>query len=126
MNVGNQDFSTLGIKGEIEMFKHLQNNYIYVCGGSYNEVEVVERNKDTTVSEKLFNRKNLTCSSNIEIPYYSSGYKNICIYCGGCENLKPISILSFPQCFPCGNKEAVKRSKRKIVDADDLAAKKKK
>ena len=61
-------------------FKRLQNDYVYICGGSFNEIHVSNTNKDSKISENIFTRENLSCSSNIEIPYYSAGYKNICIF----------------------------------------------
>ena len=46
--------------GELERFKRLQNDYIYVCGGSFNEIEICDRKKDTLVSQKIFSRENLS------------------------------------------------------------------
>ena len=82
-------------------FKRLQNDYVYICGGSFNEIHVSNTNKDSMISENIFSRENL-CSSNIEIPYYSAGYRNICIFCGG-VNLIPLSPLTFPQFVSCGS-----------------------
>ncbi len=50
------------------------------------EIWIVNGNRDVAVLEKVFGRKNLACSSNIEIPYFSTKQniigKVICIFCG--------------------------------------------
>ena len=79
---------------EREQYRRLQNDLIYTCGGPFQEILTNDRNKDTLVSKKLYTRENLSCRSNTELPYYSAGYTNICIFCGG-GSLKPLSLLTY-------------------------------
>ena len=41
-------------------------------------------------------RDNISYERKIEIPYFSAGYRNICVHCGTASNLKPHSDLTFP------------------------------
>ena len=65
---------------EREQYRRLQNDLVFSCGGSFQELLTNERNRDTLMSKKLYTRENLSCSSNIELPYYSAGYTNICMW----------------------------------------------
>ena len=71
--------------------------------GNFNEINVSSTNEYSKISENIFTRANLSYSSNVKIPYYSAGYKNICNFYGG-VNLKPLSPLTFPQCVSFGSK----------------------
>ena len=115
-------------KEEKDRFRRLRNDMVFSWGGSYKEMETIQGHADTSVSKKLYTRDNLSCSSNIEIPYYSAGYPNICIFCGRGRYLKPVSALTFPQCenASCSTKEPVKRTKLKQVQKEDKRGKKKK
>ena len=58
----------------------------YICGAV---LSGGDDNRDTTVISKVFAKENLSCSNNIDLPYYScDGLKPICTYCGkGEKNL---------------------------------------
>ena len=44
--------------------------------------------EENCVLQKVFTRANLSCNSNIEIPYYSTTHEPLCIYCGAEEDLE--------------------------------------
>ena len=113
-------------KDEKDSFKRLQSDYLFSCGGSFDEIEIIQGDKDSAISQKVFTRDNLSCSSNVEIPYYSAGYPDVCIFCGMANNLKPSSPLTFPQCLSCDSLDPVKRTKRKKTQSVDLGNKKQK
>ena len=56
--------------------------------------------KHTLVLEPVFVRLNLVCNTGIELPYYSSGYRNVCINCGDSESLKTPEG-KYPICESC-------------------------
>ena len=115
---------------EKDRFRRLRNDndMVFSCDGSYKEMETIQGHADTSVSKKLYTRDNLSCSSNIEIPYYFAGYPNICIFCRRGRYLKPVSALTFPQWenASCSTKEPVKRTKPKQVQKEENRGKKKK
>ena len=49
----------------------------YSCGSNFVDIECAE----TSVLQKVFCRLNLTSSSPIEIPYYSTRHEPLCFYC---------------------------------------------
>ena len=101
------------------------NGIIYVCGSSINEIDADEENRDKDITNNVYVRENLNCSSKIEIPYYScKGYSDICIYSGSKGNLES-DQKSYSKCVHCKEKPSVNRMKRKIF-SEDLTAKKKK
>ena len=54
--------------------------------------------------EKVFVRKNLTCHSAVEVPYFSAKcFVNVCFHCGGVDRLK-IEEGSYPVCGRCAEK----------------------
>ena len=56
----------------------------------------------------------LTCSSPIEIPYYSAGFESICFRCGSVEDLvAENSELNYPICSACVVQGKVAERKRK-------------
>ncbi len=60
--------------------------------------------------EKVFTRINITCQSNIEVPYYNTyPQEPLCIYCGG-EEVEP-GTEYYPICTNCS--ELSLRPKRK-------------
>ena len=76
--------------------------------------------------DKLFVRENLSCTSKIELPYYSvDSYKKICVYCGlpGTSRMLGDGIEFYPKCPNCNAKPAVARCKRKTVVDSDLSKK---
>ena len=54
----------------------------YSCGSGLQEIE----HDDRSVLQKVFTRTNLTCSSPIELPYYSNNiHEPLCFHCGSEE-----------------------------------------
>ena len=85
--------------------------------------------RDEKYLKTIFARENISCSSKIELPYYTVDiFPKICIYCGipGTSRILGNSIENYPKCIECGDKPDVIRRKRKAVVASDLNNKKKK
>ena len=53
---------------QITSLKRLLNDFMYVCGTIF---PLDDRRPDTKVAEQVFTRENISCKSNIEIPYYT-------------------------------------------------------
>jgi DNA-directed RNA polymerase subunit RPC12/RpoP len=102
---------------------------IFVCGSSLAEYDGPCSAAEEKLRERVFVRENLSCASNIELPYYSVDfYKSVCIYCGreGTGRQLNISDTTYPKCNNCGAKPDVVKRKRNKVVAEDLAGGKKK
>ena len=103
---------------------------MYLYGSSLSEYVGHDGNSDEEeIQKRVFARENLSCKSNIEIPYYSAqGYKPICVYCGtdGTKRTLHISDVNYPKCIQCGAREDIPRRKRKNITSDELQKKKKK
>ena len=72
----------------------------------------------TTLNTRVFVRENISCSSKIELPYFSvEAYPILCNYCGigGIERTLNKSVEHYPQCQSCSDKPNVLRRKRKTV-----------
>ena len=107
--------------------KHIFNNFQYVCGAIFHNVPIDERNRDTLILELLHCWENLTCTSPIEIPYYSCKiFLKICYHCGSNKRLLPSDPVFYPQCdhFQL-KKERQKIAKWKQVVSSDLGKSKK-
>lgn len=82
--------------------------------------------EENCVLEKVFTRANLSCNSNIEIPYYGTSHEPLCIYCGSEDDLETGKSESYPIiCQTCSglNKPPVLKRKRSST-AGSSAAKK--
>ena len=85
--------------------------------------------KDEQLLKILFVRENLSCSSKMELPYYSiDHYPAVCVYCGvtGTKRTLNTTAEHYPKCHSCGEKPDVVRRKRKVLVQTDLGTKKKK
>ena len=110
-------------ENEISSFKRFTNDIIYICGGSFREIEENEGDVDSFIKDKFFICENISCTSQ---PYYSVGiYKDVCIHCG-CTDLLHKLPESYPKCGRCSEKVDVLRKKRKVVTEKDLKGAKKK
>ena len=72
----------------------------------------------TTLDIRVFVGENISCSSKIELPYFSvEAYPISCIYCGigGTKRTLNKSVEHYPQCQSCSDKPNVLRRKRKTV-----------
>ena len=99
----------------------------YICGSILTEYFGDESNKDLLIFKAVFVKENVSCSINIELPYYSCDFlKVICIYCG-CDGKNLITTPeSYPKCQKCKNEKDVLKRKRKTMCLTDLSSKKQK
>ena len=120
-------FSKNKLKGnDYSALKRILSGLEYFCGSSFKEFLGDKDNSDGTIFEKVFVKENLSCSSNIELPYFScDNLKPICIYCGTGKNVIK-SITFYPKCAKCKNEKDIPNRKRKTIVASDLTTKKKK
>ena len=87
---------------QITSLKRLLNNFRYVCGTIFHDIPLDDPHPDTRVAEHVFNRVNISCKSNIEIPYYTlRSYKKICIRCRRWNGLLPANPEFNTQCSRC-------------------------
>ena len=118
------------LKGdEIKVLKIFLGKILFICGSSFGEYEGTGNAKEDKITKIVFPRENLSCGSNIELPYYSiESYKKICIYCGGEGTGRTLedSIQNYPKCRLCECKQDIPRRKRKAMTEGDLNSKKKK
>ena len=90
----------------------------YSCGGDVHDIDVSEN--DLPILQNVFVKRNHTCKSLVEIPYYSVGeYEVICIHCGTDEGIREDPHL-YPICLRCvgDKKQAKKKPTRKFSSKD--------
>lgn len=95
----------------------------YSCGSGLQEIE----HDDHSVLRKLFTRMNLTCSSPMEIPYYSSNeHEPLCFHCG-CEDIVKDDMMEdkYPICHQCIDEKKPLISKRKRASVPQSSSTKK-
>ena len=112
-------------RGELDLLKRALSGLQYICGSSFTEFD----SEKDGILRKTFVRENLSCSSGVEVTYYSAGiYNDICIHCGAKSNLIPKTVETYPRCrsIECHKKGDVTRRKRRVVTQADLGGKKKK
>ena len=100
-----------------------------MCGASLNEYNGTSNDRDEEMLGVIFVRANLSCSSKVELPYYSiDHYPRVCIYCGitGTKRTLNLSPENYPKCNNCVDKPDVVRRKRKTLLQGDFQKKKKK
>ena len=98
----------------------------YVCGTVFHDIPIDERNRGTLILELLYCKENLSCTSPIEIPYYSSKiFPKICYHCGSSKRLLCSDPVFYPQCNRCQSKEQQRIAKWKQVVNSDLGKSKK-
>ena len=109
--------------------KRLVEKLDIVCGSVLSEYEGTGNEKDRKLLNNIHVRENISCSSKIELPYYSvDHFPKICIYCGvrGTSRSLGSSPETYPKCESCKGKPDVQKRKRKAVLHSDLLKKKKK
>ena len=107
-------------KTEIDLLCNVLSEISYSCGTSLQNGEATE----TGVLQSVYVRKDITCQSNIEIPYYSAKYEDICICCGTTENLETAENKEFyPRCNACkaAQRTLVKRRTRAFKSKEKTA-----
>ena len=101
------------------LFMHFTGNFIntpytppvqicHSCGSNVQEIDVgtsvvvVEDDEKEArlILDRVFVRQNLVCKTLMELPYYSAGYKDICIHCGEDEDLV-VNEGKYPICGKC-------------------------
>ena len=90
-----------------EYAKRMVKKLDYACGASLSEYMGTGRDKDEQLLEVIFVRENLSCSSTVEVPYYSVDYfPAVCIYCGvtGTKRTLNESVEKYPKCNSWGDK----------------------
>ena len=98
---------------QIASLKKLLKDSMYVCRTIYQDVPLDDQCLDTRVAEHVFTRENISCKSNVELPYSTLQlYKKISIRCGRSNGLQLTNSEVYPQCNRC-NDPPVKRTKRK-------------
>ena len=86
-------------KNQLECLVRFTEEFMYTCGTFIQDaVFYDEEYKD--VYENVYAKANLTCSSQIEIPFYSACNDPICIYCGT-EDRLIVKEGKHPICEPC-------------------------
>ena len=90
----------------------------FSCGTTLKDY-ITDETGDGHILNHVFGRKNVSCNSRTETPYYScNSFPNICIHCGKNEDLLDTPGY-YPRCESCkqdSTKVAVLRRKRKLVD----------
>ena len=82
--------------GELRSFKHVLNDFQFVCGSVFQEIMLDKNNPDEPVLSKVFAHENISCKSPIELLYYSyKAFKQVCIQCG-----KASKLIFDPQHYP--------------------------
>ena len=100
------------------------NDVSYLCGTDLKDCipdEINEAVRSEHILSRVFVRKNISCSSRIETPYFSSScFSDVCIYCGSGDSLIPTNEANgyYPQCASCksdSTKPGILKRKRKLV-----------
>ena len=103
---------------EAKWVKRVMKKVSYMCGASLSEYVGNGRDPDEKFLSRVFDRENISCSSKIELPYFSvEAYPILCIYCGigGTKRTLNKVVEHYPQCQSCSDKPNVLRRKRKTV-----------
>ena len=70
-------------KDDVNAVKRMMGKITYVCGAALSEYLGTGGDKDERFINSIFARENISCTSKIELPYYSVDHlPKICIHCG--------------------------------------------
>ena len=96
-------------KDQREELEFLIEDLDYTCGSIFADIEPEE----DSVLNSIFVKANLSCSSPIEVPYYTAGNDPICYQCGSESELceKPTDYPICSSCISSGKKTVPRRSK---------------
>ena len=114
-------------KEDISSAKRMMNKITYMCGAALSEYQASRNDRDERHLKTIFVKENLSCSSKIEIPYFSvDNYPIVCIYCGiaGTHRTLNSSVEWYPKCNNCKEKPDVPRRKWKAAVEGDFSKKK--
>ena len=110
---------------QITSLKSLLNNFMYACETIFQDFPLDNQHPGTRVANHIFTRENISCKSNMEIPYCTlQSHQKICIRCGRLNGLQPANPEFYPQCNRC-NDPPVKRTKIMSSTENDFISKKK-
>ena len=84
---------------QLKCLNRFTEEFIYTCGTFIQDAVFLD-DEYKAVYENVYVKANLTCSANIEIPFYSACDDSICIYCGAEDRLNIIPE-KYPICQPC-------------------------
>ena len=70
-------------KHDVQSAKRMMKKVSYMCGAALSEYLESGTDRDERHLKSIHVRENLSCSSKVELPYYSvDNYPVVCIYCG--------------------------------------------
>ena len=98
----------------------------YICGSSLAEYCGTGADRDEKFLNVIFVKENISCTSKIELPYYSVDFSpKICIYCGmtGTSRTLGSSVEFYPKCLSCKDNTDILRRKRKTTIVGDFSRK---
>ena len=101
----------------------------YMCGSVLSDYHGTGNDKDEKHLKRIFVQENISCSSKIELPYYSVDFnQKICIDCGvkGTGRTLGNSVEHYPKCDACKEKPDINHRKSKALTENGLSKKKKK
>lgn len=111
---------------ESAILKRILGLYQFSCGSELQELkpeDPVRAPRISALLEKVFVKSNLSCTSPVEVPYYSSGvFPPICYHCGAQDT--DTEEGQYPMCPDCVVSKLQPPLKRKNVQS--LRAKKQK
>ena len=114
-------------KDDLPSAKRMMQKVSYMCGAALTEYVGSGNDRDERYLKSIYVRENISCTSKIELPYFSvDNYPIVCIYCGigGTHRTLNSSVELYPKCNGCTEQPDVLRRKRKAQG--DFCSKKKK
>jgi len=67
--------------------------------------------EETYILDRVFARANLVCNTPIELPYYTVGHMDICLYCGNDHSLT-VKDGCYPICAECTRTKKSPKARR--------------
>lgn len=104
---------------KLALLQRILSLYQYSCGSCLQELKTDDITRAPTVNallDEVYVRGNITCDTNIEVPYYSSGcFPDICYYCAIDSGLIR-EAGQYPVCQVCTAKSAPFKRKRNVAN----------
>jgi len=101
--------------------------YTYSCGAVLQDLKTLDNRtpRVNALLDKTFVRQNITCRSEIEVPYFSSKcFPNVCCHCGSSDELQ-IEDGAYPFCPNCMTNKTMKRKHNIFMESRKKKKKKK-
>ena len=106
------------------LLQQLLDLFEYSCGGSLQELKSPDDCPENELLEKVYVRANITCTSAVEIPYFSVGcFKDVCYNCGIVNNIDR-QDGQYPSCPECRESKNVALKRKRNVWAEKTKNKK--